>query len=156
MSQDERFETRDRHYGVWHRVKSIARFLGARQAAELTMVDVDSVLFAEHDYPTKLPLCLVEVGRDIGQEKPAGVIRKLAQLAGIPAYVCLYTPANEPNPANANWPDIASVRVQRIHPHPEDGWRQLTPAEWAQALVKIRGWQLKRFEVQRAANDESY
>lgn len=153
MSRDERYETRDRHYGVWHRVRSIARFLTRRDAASLTMVDLDSVLFAEHDYPTKLPLCLVEVGRDIGQEKPAGVIRRLAELADIPAYVALYTPSNDPNPASPNWPDIESFRVQRLWPVPEPGWRVLTPDQWARALVRIRGWQLGRFKVQEAAND---
>jgi hypothetical protein len=30
--QEERHNTRDRHYGVWHRVRSIARFLGDREA----------------------------------------------------------------------------------------------------------------------------
>jgi len=156
MSREERFETRERSYGLWHRVKSIARFIGTRQAEELAMVDLDSVLFAEHDYPTKLPLCLVEVGRDIGQEKPAGVIRKLAQLADVPAYVCLYTPSNDPNPASPNWPDIEGVRIKRLHPHEEEGWRELTPAEWARALVQIRGWQLRRFKVQEASNDPTY
>lgn len=154
--REERFGTRDRHYGVWHRVKSIARFLDPRQANALTMADLDSVLFAEYNYPDKLPLCLVEVARDIGQDKPAGVIRKLAQLADVPGYVVLYTPANEPNPASPDWPDIESFRVQRVHPHPETSWRTLKPAQWAQALVQIRGWQLRRFKVQEAANDPTY
>jgi hypothetical protein len=137
-------------------VKSIARFLDPRQANALTMVDLDSVLFAEYNYPDKLPLCLVEVARDIGQEKPAGVIRKLAELADVPGYVVLYTPANAPNPANQDWPDIESFRVQRIHPNPESTWRTLKPEQWAHALVQIRGWQLRRFKVQEAANDPSY
>lgn len=154
--QEERFGMRDRHYGVWHRVKSIARFIDVRQANALTMADLDSVLFAEYNYPDKLPLCLVEVARDIGQDKPAGVIRKLAQFADVPGYVVLYTPANEPNPASPDWPDIESFRVQRVHPHPEATWRTLRPEQWAQALVQIRGWQLRRFEAQQAANDDRY
>ncbi len=154
--QEERYQHRDRHYGIWHRVRSIARFLGDRDARSLTMADLDSVLFAESDYPTKWPLCLVEVARDIGQEKPAGVIRKLAELADVPAYVALYTPATTPNPANPSWPDIERFRVQRLWPKPEAAWRTLTPGEWASALVRIRGWQLRRFEVKAAANDPEF
>ena len=84
--EDERYPQRDRHYGVWHRVKSIARYLSDREARALTMADLDSVLFAEHDAASKLPLCLVEVARDIGQHKPAGVIRKLTHMpaSGLP------------------------------------------------------------------------
>jgi hypothetical protein len=154
--QTERYPTRDRSYGIWHRVKSIARFLTVQQAGALTMADLDSVLFAEYNYPDKLPLCLVEVARDIGQEKPAGVIQNLAKLAGIPAYVALYSHSEYPNPSNTNWPDIQRFRVKRVWPHPEPAWRTLTPNQWANALVQIRGWQLRRFQVQEAANDPHY
>jgi hypothetical protein len=154
--QIERYPTRDRSYGIWHRVKSIARFLTDQQAGELTMADLDSVLFAEYNYPNKLPLCLVEVAMDIGQEKPAGVIKNLAKMANIPAFVALYTHADKPNPSNENWADIDHFRIKRIWPHPEASWRTLTPQEWANALVKIRGWQLRRFQVQDAANDPQY
>lgn len=154
MSQEERFAGRDHHYGVWHRMKSIARYLSSGDAQGLTMVDLDSVLFAEYEHPTKYPLCLVEVGRDIGQDKPAGVIRKLARLANIPAYVALYTPAANANPAAPDWPDIEQFRVQRLWPSPELDWRTLTPEQWARALVRIRGWQLRRIEATEAANDE--
>lgn len=154
--QVERYSTRDRSYGIWHRAKSIGRFLGLKQASSLTMADLDSVLFAEYDYPNKLPLCLVEVARDIGQEKPAGVTQNLARLAGIPAYVALYSHSGDPNPSNTNWPDIEQFRVKRLWPKPEEGWRTLTPVDWARALVQIRGWQLARFDVGEAANDEIY
>lgn len=154
--REERYTQRDRHYGVWHRVRSIARFLADSDARSLTMQDLDSVLFTEYHYPDKLPLCLVEVGRDIGQEKPAGMIRKRAELADIPAFVALYTPANDGNPASPDWPDIARFRVQRLWPCPEHSWRTLTPDQWARALVQIRGWQLRRFEVREAANDSRF
>ncbi|MFT4063356.1 hypothetical protein [Paraburkholderia sp.] len=120
------------------------------------MVDLDSVLFTEYDNARKVPLALVEVARDIGQEKPAGVMQQLAQLANVPAYVALYTPAPEANPANPNWSDIKSFRVKRMWPRPERGWRILTPVQWAQALVQIRGWQLRRFEVRAPANEDYY
>lgn len=151
--RSERYDTRDRSYGVWHRVKSIARFLEPRQAASLTMADLDSVVFTEYNYPDKVPLCLVEVALDIGQEKPTGVIQNLARLADLPAFVVLYTPASRPNPFNLNWSDIDSFRVRRVWPKPEAAWRQLSPAEWAQGLVRIRDWQLRRFQGMQAAND---
>ncbi|PLZ02556.1 hypothetical protein CY652_10620 [Burkholderia sp. WAC0059] len=152
----ERYETRDRAYGAWHRAQSIGRYLCRDQAESLTMVDLDAVLFTEYDHHEKLPLALIEVARDIGQEKPAGVMQHLARLAGVPAYVALYTAAPAANPANPNWPDIERFRVRRMWPRPEAGWRVLTPGQWARALVQIRGWQLKRFEVQAAANDDRF
>jgi hypothetical protein len=155
--QTERYATRDRSYGIWHRLQSIARFLSPKQAAALTMVDLDSVLFVEYEHFGKIPLCLVEVARDIDQQqKSTGCIRNLARLAGIPAYCVLYSYADHPNPSNPNWPDLEQFRIQRVWPKPEDSWRTLTPKEWASALLKIRGWQLRRFEVQQAANDPNY
>jgi hypothetical protein len=154
--QIECYPTRDRSYGIWHRSKSIARFLKQRQANALTMADLDSVLFAEYDYPNKLPLCLIEVGQDIGQEKSTGVITNLARLANIPAYVALYSHAEHQNPTNTNWPDINRFRIKRLWPQPEQDWRTLTPEQWAKALVQIRSWQLRRFNVQEAANDPMY
>ncbi|VWD20207.1 hypothetical protein BLA18110_05366 [Burkholderia lata] len=152
----EQYETRDRAYGAWHRAPSIGRFLPASHAESLTMVDLDSVLFTEYDNNGKIPLALVEVARDIGQDKPAGVMQHLARLAGVPAYVALYTPASTANPSNPNWADITAFRVKRLWPCPEPGWRLLSPAQWARALVQIRGWQMRRFEVQAAANDDRF
>ena len=152
----EQYAYRDRSYGNWHRAASIARFMPTEAARDLTMTDLDSVLFAEYEWPLKLPLCLIEVAMDIDQEKPAGVIRRLAELADIPAYVALYTKSASPNPANGNWADIASFRVKRLWPSPEEGWRVLTPKQWAHALLRIRGWQLRRFAVKEAANDERF
>lgn len=152
----EQYDTRDRAYGVWHRAPSIKRYLCREQAEALTMVDLDSVLFTEYDNTGKVPLALVEVARDIGQEKPAGVMQQLARLANVPAYVALYTASPTANPANPNWDDIESFRVRRMWPRPEAGWRLLTPGQWARALVQIRGWQMRRFEVREAANDDRY
>jgi hypothetical protein len=152
----ELYESRDRAYGVWHRAQSIRRYLSREQAESLTMVDLDSVLFTEYDNAGKVPLALVEVARDIGQEKPAGVMQQLARLANVPAYVALYTAAPAANPSNPNWDDIESFRVRRMWPRPERGWRVLTPAQWARALVQIRGWQMRRFEVREAANDDHF
>ncbi|WP_028223213.1 hypothetical protein [Paraburkholderia oxyphila] len=153
--QEEQFLIRDRAYGVWHRPRSLSRFLGRRKAQSLTMADLDSVLFVEYGYDNKLPLALVEVARDIGQEKPTGIIRELARMANLPAFVSLYTPAPRANPASPAWHDIDGFRVN-VWPMPEAQWRSLTPAEWADALVEIRDWQLRKYASQPAANDLHY
>ena len=152
----ERYVARDRSYGAWHRVASIQRFIKPEHAYTLTMADLDSVMFAEYNHASKMPLCLVEVAVDVGQEKSAGLIAALARQADIPAYVALYSHASDPNPADSNWPDIAGFRVRRIWPTPERTWRSLSPEEWACALVQIRGWQLRRYLRQEAANDALY
>ncbi|RSC15094.1 hypothetical protein [Burkholderia cenocepacia] len=154
--QEEQFLIRDRAYGVWHRTRSISRFIGTREARALTMADLDSVLFVEFGCSNKVPLALVEVARDIGQEKASGVIHQLARMAGLPAFVALYSPASRANPASPAWHDIEEFRVRRVWPKPEKRWRRLSPAEWAEALVQIRDWQLKRFSSQHAANDPAY
>ncbi|WP_175783106.1 hypothetical protein [Burkholderia anthina] len=152
----ELYGVRDRAYGIWHRAPSIGRFLCVDQAESLTMVDLDSVMFTEYDNAGKIPLALVEVARDIGQDKPAGVMQHLARLADVPAYVALYTPSDSANPTNPNWSDIVGFRVKRLWPHPEPSWRTLSPSQWARALVQIRGWQLRRFEAREAANDDRF
>ena len=154
--QEEQHLIRDRAYGVWHRSRSISRFLGRRQAQSLTMADLDSVLFVEYGYSGKLPLALVEVAQDIGQEKPTGVIRELAKMSNLPAFVALYTPASRANPVSPAWHDIDGFRVKRVWPKPEAKWRTLSPGEWANALVQIRDWQLRRFSSQIASNDDIY
>ncbi len=152
----ERYLIRDRAYGAWHRTKSIGRFLDDAQARSMTMADLDSVLFVEYGHCSKLPLALVEVGRDIGQEKPTGVILELARLANLPAFVALYSLSERANPASPAWCDIDEFRVKRVWPNPERGWRTLSPSEWAEALVKIRDWQFRRFSAEVAENDDRY
>ena len=154
--QEEQHLIRDRDYGVWHRSRSISRFLGRRQAQSLTMADLDSVLFVEYGYSNKLPLALVEVAQDIGQEKPTGVIRELAKMSNLPAFVALYTPASRSNPVSPAWHDIDGFRVKRVWPKPEATWRTLSPSEWADALVQIRDWQLRRFASRAPVNDGRY
>ncbi|CAM8845102.1 RES domain-containing protein [Burkholderia pseudomallei] len=153
----ERHFLRDRTYGNWHRAPSIIRFLPARDAEGMVMVDLDSVLFVEHDSEQKIPLCLVEAARDIGQTtKPTGIIRALAERANLPAFVVLYEPSDCPNPANENWSDVESFRVMRIWPRPERTWRVLTPEQWARGLVAIRDWQLRRATIAEAVNDPHF
>jgi hypothetical protein len=114
------------------------------------------LLFTECRWGDKLPLCLVEVAKDVGQEKEAPVMARLAQMADIPAYIALYRVAVYQNPFDPAWPDIDSFRIKRLWPQPENGWRELSPQQWARALVRISTWQLQRIEVKAAANDDNF
>lgn len=153
---EERYGTRDRSYSAWHRRLSTRRFVGLEQAQLLAMIDLDASLFVEYDDEMKEPLALIETARDVGQRfKPATVTCRLAQMAGLPCYVALYTCADERNPADPRWQDIERFRIRRMWPHPEAAWRTLAPKDWAEALLKIRTWASAKLD-QAAANDAEY
>lgn len=150
--QEERYSIRDRSYSAWHRRHSTRRFVGIDRAQLLAMVDLDCSLYVEYDDASKEPLALIETARDIGQTfKPATVTLALAKKAKLPAYVVLYACDDAPNPADPRWRDIARFLVRRLWPRSEATWRELTPGEWAQGLLKIRAWSARR--IDEAAND---
>lgn len=154
--QKERYGTRDLSYSAWHRAASIRRYVGWERAQLLSMCDADCVLFLEYQVDTKEPLALIETAQDVGQsDKPATAITRLAQRAGIPAYVILYAHADSANPADRRWRDVRSFRIRRLWPRPESRWRVLTPKQWADGLLRIREWAAKRLD-QEAANDPQY
>jgi hypothetical protein len=147
MSQEERFGTRDRTYSAWHRRLSTRRFIGIENAQLLAMIDLDASLYVEYDDGTKEPLILIETARDVGQiYKTATVTCKLAQRANLPCYVLLYKLSQTLNPADKNWYDIESFRVRRLYPCPENGWRVVSPRDWARALLEIRLWKAKQID----------
>lgn len=148
MSQEERYNTRDRSYSAWHRRQSTRRYIGIENAQLLAMIDLDASLYVEYDDGTKEPLALIETARDVGQpHKTATVTLKLAQRADLPCFVVLYTVSESMNPADNKWPDISSFRVKRLHPSPEFQWRVLTPQEWADTLLIMRRWKAKRIDA---------
>lgn len=151
--QEERYGIRDLSYSAWHRAASIRRFVGWEQAQLLNMVDADCVLFLEYHQSTKEPLALIEAAIDVGQEyKSATAIARLAKRARIPAYLVLYRQSAVPNPADPRMPDVSGFRIKRLYPRTEKKWRSVPPAEWAQALLRIRAWAAKRLDIV-AAND---
>lgn len=155
MSQEERFGTRDRTYSAWHRRASLGRFIGSDRAQLVAMCDIDAALWLEHDDLTKEPLALIETARDVGQPFKSGtVLLQLAKRARLPAYVCMYKLDDRKNPADASCQDVVRFRVRRLYPKPENGWRDLTPAQWASGLLRIRAWSAAR--VPDAANDPAY
>ncbi|MFH1635802.1 MAG: hypothetical protein ABIG63_17560 [Chloroflexota bacterium] len=149
MSQEERYNTRDRSYSAWHRRGSTRRYVGIEAAQTLAMIDLDASLYVEYDDGTKDPLALVETAIDRGQPfKPATVTKKLAQrcFPTVPAYVLLYKLSNTPNPTDRQWMDIKAFRVRRLWPEPETNWEILTPQQWANRLVVLRQWSAKRID----------
>lgn len=156
MSQEERHGERDLSYSAWHRVRSIARFVGPEKAQSLKMVDQDVTLYLELDSTTREPLALVEVAIDVGQNaKPASTMARLAARCNLPAYVALYKLSGQPNPADRRQFDIERFRVRRVWPAPEHQWRSLTPEEWANGLLQIRSWSAARLDIE-AANDPQW
>lgn len=154
--QEERYGRRDLCYSGWHRARSTQRFVGIEAAQNLLLCDIDSMTWVEYSPGDREPLCLIEAARDTGQPyKSATAIRNLARRANLPCYVVLYTPGPTANPADNRLQDITKFRVKRLHPRPEHGWRELSPGQWAQALLRIRAWSAKRLDVQ-AANDPVY
>ncbi len=158
MSQEERFNTRDRAYSAWHRRLSTRRFVGIEKAQLLAMIDLDASLYVEYDDKTKEPIALIETAMDRGQSfKTATVTRKLAERADLPCFVVLYKLSEKPNPADPQWKDISSFRVMRLYPNQEKCWRELKPNEWANVLVEMRKWSSKKLDdlycIQKQANN---
>ena len=138
MSQEERYGDRDGTYSAWHRKNSTKRYVGIEHAQLLAMIDVDVCLWVEYDDGTKDPVLLVETARDVGQEwKPSIVTQRLAERACVPAVCLLYTPADDPNPADDRWPDIKAFRARMIQPY-QPNWLRLSPEQWAKALLDLR------------------
>lgn len=145
--QEELLGTRDRSYSAWHRRHSTRRFIGIEDAQLLAMIDLDASLYVEYDNGDKEPLALIETAIDKGQtHKSSTVTQKLAIRSGLPAYVVLYRLSAIPNPADENWKDIASFRVRRINPQPEQAWRIYTPQQWAENLLKLRRWRAEKID----------
>jgi len=149
VSQEERFDTRDRSYSAWHRRMSTGRFIGIEKAQLLAMIDLDASLYVEYDDGTKEPLALIETAEDVGQDyKSATVTNRLARRAGLPCYVVLYTlDENTMNPANTKWKDIKSFRVRRLAPDPTSEWVIFTPSRWADYLLGLRQWTSARLDA---------
>lgn len=147
--QKEKLGFRDGTYSAWHRPDSIKRFVSPVIAAQLTLIDVDVVLWIECD-KTQYPIALIETARDVGQsQKCSYITRNLAERANLPALVVLYTPEKfSSNPADNRFQDIASFRVRRICPNEEDEWKQYLPEEYANMLAKMREWAVAHIDKQ--------
>jgi hypothetical protein len=135
-------------YSAAHRRLSAARFIGIEHAQLLSMIDVDVPIYLEYENGTREPLALFEVAIDTRQTfKTATVTKKLALLAGIPAYTVLYTLANTYNPANRSWRDISQYRVKQIAPIEWKEWQIYSPKEYFEFLLHLRKTRAARLDT---------
>lgn len=151
MSQEERFDTRDRTYSKWHRRMSTGRFVGIETAQTLAMIDLDASLYVEYDDKSKEPLALIETAIDRGQNyKCATVTKNLARRCApvVPALILLYKISDSMNPHGDGAFDIEEFRVRKIWPEPETSWKIFTPQEWAEWLVRLRKWSAAKLDIE--------
>lgn len=131
MSGAERTGRRSLLYSGWHREHGLRERYGftAREAWSLGVIDVDSCEFCRHCLD---PLALVETQESYRPPKPAPVMTRLAERAGIPAFSVSIIPGAEHDPD-----PIALFMLRRLHP-PSDRVDVLTPAEYAAWLLTFR------------------
>ena len=122
----EKYNNRRLTYSRWHRRESIRRFLSDFEAWQLGMVDIDDVEYCRF---CGEPLALIETAQDFGQRKSARVTARLAERAGIPAWLVFYTPGPDG--------DIVRFRVRQVYPS-GDGEKIMSPREFAEFLVELR------------------
>ncbi len=136
--QQEIHGTRDRSYSAWHRVNSLKRFMDEREALGCPMIDIDGLIYAECHPGTFKPAALVELAQDRGQRhKSFKLVQELARRASLEAYVILYALSEVLNPTDFSCYDIKHFRIKQVCPKITD-FKQLTPAQWASCLVRIR------------------
>lgn len=126
MSRYERFGTRDRAFSVWHR---------HHMPDSCDMIDVDVFVQYRRVGGDVVPLMMLEVAQDVGQDyKCAKVVAKAGRLQGTPVYVVLYRKAERPSPFDVEVADIEVFRVKQLVPTPWDHWQLMTPQEFREFL----------------------
>lgn len=130
MSRDERYGTRDLTFSRWHRYALSDR---------VTAIDLDLMEYCRR---CRMPLCLIETARDVGQDaKPTIVMERLAQASNVVAVCILYTPSGECSCTRSRMTrecrhGIEKVRFRRVHPvdEPFEEWHAWELAAWLTAL----------------------
>lgn len=118
MSHTERTGRRDLLYSRWHRPAQIRRYVGGVKAAQLEMIDLDSI---ETCPICHMPLALGETKNSSRDPNsfPSRNTANLAVKAGIPAFVVCYTcvcgVTGEKHETQDDC-DITEFRVQQIAP----------------------------------------
>lgn len=118
MSRYERFGQRDLTFSLWHR--SLPN--------RCTCIDID---FLEYCQRCRAPLALIEIAREVGQEnKPTLVMQRLAEAAGIVAYVVIYTVDG------TQLDSIGNCRVAKVAPERGEFFN-MRPAQVGELITKI-------------------
>ena len=118
MSDAERTGRRDLLYSRWHRPAAIRRYVGAVKAAQLEMIDLDSL---ESCPICHMPLALGETKNSLND--PAAFTARntvnLANEAKVPAFVVCYSctcGVTGQRHETADDCDIAEFRVRQVAP----------------------------------------
>lgn len=131
MSRDERYGSRDLTFSTWHRYQLADR---------VTAIDLDLIEYCQR---CRMPLCLIESARDVGQQgKSTIVMRELAQSANVVAICLLYTPDGSICTCKRSRRivgcshGISSFRFRRVYPvdEPFDLWQPFEVAAWLTRL----------------------
>jgi len=131
MSRDERYGSRDLTFSTWHRYALADR---------VTAIDLDLIEYCQR---CRMPLCLIESARDVGQaSKPTAVLRELAQIANVVALCILYTPDGTICTCKSGrriigcTHGVSAFRLRRIHPidEPFETWQPFELAAWLTQL----------------------
>ena len=127
MSRDERYGTRDLTFSRWHRYALPDR---------VTAIDLDMIEYCQR---CRMPLCLIETARDVGQPgKSTIVMSELARAANVVAICVLYTPDGTVCRCERRSRDtqcshgIGQVRFRRVYPldEPFEIWQPFELAAW--------------------------
>ena len=117
MSSEERYGTRDLSYSAWHR----------KQGYDLPYIDIDGV---EYCRACNEPLALIETAQDVGQKRKATTVTcRLAERAGLPAYLVFYSPGDHAK--------VTKFRVAQVWPTREEP-RVMTVMRYKAMLRELR------------------
>jgi len=148
MSHLEVTHRRSEAYSAFHRAASINRFLQNPDLAHsLGMIDLDHTIWIEWQDKTFRPLALIETAEDTprNRRKSVKVLKALALMAGIPAFLVLVTEADWPNPTDRSVNDVRRFAMRRIDkPQPQHGYMERTPEEYVLWLVQLRQHQARQ------------
>ncbi len=146
MAQEERTGQRNLSYSLWHRKKSISRFVDSAEAEKMYYQDIDGVECC-HINDKRYPIFFIETAYynstpDFG--KKPGVCLGTAELSNRPCFVVLYKLSKtkvldfRPRYGEAvKIPDIEELFVKRFFPD-GDEWKKFTPEAWAKKLLNLR------------------
>jgi hypothetical protein len=121
----ERLGFRDMLYSMYHRTL----------AEELHYIDIDAV---EYCAECRTPIALIETVRDVGQNlltKSYTVTRRLALMAGLPAFVVAYRAGLD---EDTNDEYIETLRVRQVSPSVDKYFTVMAPEEYEQWLLSLR------------------
>jgi len=141
MADKEKTGYRGQEFSAFHRTQSVARFLSKKIAREMSTIDLDAVPYVIYEGDYK-PIALIETVKDTGQSfKQTGVMRALANMAKIPAWLVIYKVSTKNNPEVdpklGPIKDIVSFRVKQVAPTLDKDFTEMTPKEYCVFEVNV-------------------